>query len=266
MASLLPQLIEKQRIIFVDNVSSEFAEEWSKLYSNVVFFTTSHEIWKDGNLYSKIIGVDENANTIDVNGTIYKLVIESNLLKFKTDFSWYWYVGGNKINMDTPPPVYDVGNGSKEGWRLITNDESIIRNKDVQDIHNPWLTSFDTKTNKFNAKNGIGKPLYSPYIDGTTIIEFDEKQFVNGNETNIYLFLPYDFVKNYNIGLYDAIGETNFLPQMLGKTEGQYTSSDKTYSHSGVTYIRYKITLTKEKHNINEPFKNFTLSLYSKEE
>lgn len=262
MASLIPNLIEKQRIIFVDNVSSEFAEEWSKMYSNVVFFTTNHEIWKDGSLYSKIIGVDENANTIEVNGTIYKLVIESNLLKFKTDFSWYWYVGGNKPNMDTPPQVLDVGNGPNEGWRLITNDESIIRNVEVDDMYNPWLTSFDSASNTFKATNGIGKPLYSPYAEGTTIIEFDEKQFVNG-ETNIYLFLPYDFVTNYKIGLYDAIGETNFLPNGLGLTEGQYTSSSKTYSHSGVTYIRYKITLSQV--DVNEPFKNFTLSLYSKE-
>lgn len=256
MGSLLPQLIEKQRIIFVDNVTSEFAQKFSEVYSNAVFFTDNQEIWKNGQLYSKVIGVDETANSITVNGTTYKLVIESNLLKFKTDFAWYWYVGGNKKNFDQLPGIDDKTGTNEEGWRFITNDEKIINN---YTDYNPWEATFNPDTLSFTCEDGCA-PLYNAF--GNNIIEFNNKNFVN-DETNIYLILPYFLVANYNIGLYDGIGETNFLPDEANYYNRQYKRFEGRISHGGVDYIKYKITF-KKTDNITEPFKNFTLSLYAK--
>jgi hypothetical protein len=265
MSSLLPNLIEKQRIIFVDNVSSEFAEEYSKIYENAVFFTNDNEIWKGGKLFSKIIGIDESSNSIVINGTTYRLVIESNLLKFKTDMSWNWYVTANRQTFSIPAIELQDTDSELEGWRFITNDIGII-DSNIQTLqYNPFYAEFDPATQKFNVDidNMKMPPIYSRHYISKEIV-FDEQDFLVNGETNIYLVLPYDLVVKYEVGLYDDLGETNFLPPIGTQSGNGEYRADKPINEGGIQYITYKITLRKDKHQITKPFKSFNLNLYSK--
>lgn len=225
----LPVFTNIESITFVDNVTTEFARQYSNLYTGVLFFTNNNEIWKDGKCYSNIISIDPNANSFKFEDAQYKLALESGVLKVKIDTALYWGIFGdnnddNIFNKIIGAPSINADSiclDNKEfGWRFITDDLSII---------NSTLNAFE--------KNPFGKgnnPIFDPsqivdISENSEEIEYKDKEiiFFNNKEgvDNIHIFLPKILVDNYKIGIYDDMDGCVFN-SIDNSTVTIYTESD----------------------------------------
>lgn len=216
-------IISKKYIYFVDNIDVSSAEELSLKYPNLVFFTNTNEIVKNGLIYSTIKGIDPNYNKLTIGKDTFKLVIDNQLLKYIKINNWYWYIGcDEQFSISTIEP----NNSNKTGWRFITNREDIIDNNETSDFFN---------------ENPIW-PI-SDYIS----INLNESEKLN---PNLYLYLPDKLIdKNiYDVGIYDVFGLTNFLES------GGILEKISNIEIDNINYIIYKFKI--------KPKDSFSLKIY----
>lgn len=220
-------IINKNKIFIVENIDKDLAEQSSLKYPNGIFFTSSGEIIKNGISYSAIKGVDPNNNKIMLDGQIYELIIENQMLKFVRKTGWFWYIG---CDIQTTVNNLQFDNSNNTGWRFISDRKEIIN------------ASINIDPNLF--KSGIW-PINN---NASRIILTEEEKL----QSTIYLYLPKNLVNEniYNVGLYDSINITNFF------NEGNVLTKIKEVTIDNAKYIMYKF---------NEKLKDvFDLKIYKK--
>ena len=306
-----PDFSGKKRIIFIDNVSSDFAKNYGAVYPNAVFFTKDiegesnvNEIWKGGQPYANYITVDENSNSIEIDGNIIRLTLDKDgCLRFISGYSWYWYVdyisyphnndiskdelkniifnqqnlpGINKANMAPNIPV--------NGWNLITNDNNITK----PNIDSPEFESYlsSITSNVVRNENEIkitGKQFYSPHYDkynshNERILNLGTLQTENIFKYNDNLiFIPINIIVpttlvSKGLGLYDDLSYTNFFEDAitnheLPNSKGIYYYNLGERNKGGVKYNLYTIIVATEmsyESILDNVDMNFNLSLYIK--
>lgn len=174
-------IISKHKVYVVDNINKEKAQYLSIKYPKIIFFTNTGEIYKNGEIYTSILGVNPNYDKIEIGNKVYKFYIENKLLKISLVKSWYWYIGSTKQYQIS---VVEPETSKSTGWRFITNKPSIIESNiyELTDDLIIW---------------GENNPIYLNNLD------------LNNND--LYIYLPTDLINNYNVGIYDIFDETNFL-------------------------------------------------------
>ena len=286
-----PDFSGKKRIIFIDNVSSDFAKNYGAIYPNAVFFTKDtdgetdiNEIWKGGQPYANYITVDENSNSIKIDGNIVRLSLDKDgRIRIIKGYSWYWYVDYisysnnsnitkdelkniifgqqnlpsiNKANMTPNIPI--------NGWNLITNDDNITKPNTDSPEFESYLSSITSNVERNENKIEItGKQFYSPHYDkykshnerilnlGTlrpeNIFKYDDNLIF----IPINIIVPKTLVLK-GLGLYDDLSYTNFFEDAsvknheLPDSKGIYYYNLGERNKGGVKYNLYTIIIATE--------------------
>jgi len=252
-----PDFSGKKRIIFIDNVSSDFAKNYGAVYPNAVFFTQDtdgetdvNEIWKGGQPYANYITVDENSNSIEIDGNIIRLSLDKDgCLRFISGYSWYWYVGYisyshegditnnelkkiifnqqnlpsiNKANMNSNRPV--------SGWNIITNDNNITNPNIDSPEFESYLSTITSNVERYDETEIkiTGNQFYSPHCDDDEYSSHNEIILNLGkiHEENIFkyndklTFIPINIIVpttlvSKGLGLYDDLSYTNFFENAI---------------------------------------------------
>lgn len=241
-----PDFSGKKRIIFVDNVTREFAINNGKLYDNAIFFTTNNEIFKGGEGIANYVTVNPNFNTFNgPNSLKYTLSIDNNgVLSIHSGNVWLWYIGMQKWNESQPLMNSNWSNypNDDNGWFLITTDSNITEKVNGEVDKGIWWAGREYEINKENGVENIiipsnkrqawkpfSNPLYSYDFDyknsqGDQITEtckinlgnIDGYSTVLDNGNSIFridLLLPTIMVDSYKIGLYDDLENINYLEE-----------------------------------------------------
>lgn len=248
-----PDFSGKKRIIFIDNVSSEFAKNYGGVYPNAVFFTNDtdiqsgnqiNQIWKGGEPYANYVTVDENSNSIEIDGNIIRLSIDRDgCLRFTSGYSWYWYCNyisignieelekddyGNKLKnkifgQENLPSISNSINevsSIRPGWNYITSDNNITNphNENSEELKKFLAENMTciVENDNLSGIHLLGVPLYSPHRHILSLgLLTDENVFKHPVYSNLNLIcinviLPKTLVDN-GLGLYDDFGNVNFI-------------------------------------------------------
>jgi len=303
-----PDFSGKKRIIFIDNVSSEFAKNYGGVYPNAVFFTTDddngsqvNQIWKGGEPYANYITVDENSNSIEIDGNIIRLSLDRDgCLRFTSGYSWYWYVdyisylGDIQSKEDLKTVIFEQQNlpslsGANmtpnlpiKGWNIITNDNNITKPGTTSENSPEFKEYLSSITSDIiRNENEVvvkGRQFYSPH--GSYILKLGtlhSENIFRYNDTltfiPINIIVPTTLLEN-KLGLYDDLSYTNFFETAMIQKDNELPDSKGIYYYNlgtrnkgGVQYNLYTIIIATEMPYddiLDKVDMNFNLSLYIK--
>lgn len=218
-------IINKHKVYMVDNIEVKNAKYLSIKYPNIIFFTNTGEICKNGILYTSILGVDPNYNTLEVNHKTYKLSLQNKMLRLSLAPTWYWYIG---TELQTEITNVEPTTSNLTGWRIITNKENVINGSLANNTIDEIWPLKENSVSSISLPNGI-----------------------NPKQDSLYLYLPHNLIVHYNVGLYDVFELTNFL------NEGGVLTKLSNITIDDVLYEVYQFNTT--------PKDTFNLKIYSKQ-
>jgi hypothetical protein len=257
-----PDFSGKKRIIFIDDVSTTFAQEYGKIYTNAVFFTNNNEIWKNGVPVANHITLDNNKSEfVGNNGVVYRLSLQDGLLSITNNDIIYWYIGISSVESKNAPSLSSVKSyqNNDYGWYFLSSENIIFANESSDKDRWKAYMYFDEQNGTKEWSDGANPLFSSSFNYGTENNQYAPQRNINfGNLRHIPaedygafkidLILPKVVVDKYNVGLYDDYALRNFL-------------DERTYDEKNIDRILRYFTLAKE--NNEEAKTNPALNEYN---